>query len=144
MMPGSTESSGARKAAAKKAPAAKQAAGAKKAAAGEKEGAAKKAPSADPVAAAVDAVSESMREWVGAAKSSFDKAITGRYTTEDLAGDVAGMAARTVRDWARMLTAAASVASSLATTPMKPQPPAGGATATGATPGAKPSTGSGT
>jgi hypothetical protein len=75
---------------------------------------------ADPFDDAVTAMSDSVREWVDAAKSSYDKALSGSYTTRDLAGDVAAMTARVARDWARMLTTAAQVASSLATTPVPP------------------------
>ena len=82
-------------------------------------------PPADPFADAVSNMTDSMREWANAAKSSYDKAVSGSYTTKDLAADVAGMAARASRDWARMLTSAASVASSLASTPLR-RPPTGG------------------
>ena len=82
-------------------------------------------PPADPFADAVSNMTASIREWADAAKSSYDKAVSGSYTTKDLAADVAGMAAHAWPDWARMLTSAASVASSLASTPIT-RPPTGG------------------
>ncbi len=80
-------------------------------------------PGVDPVTDAVDQVCDSLRDWAEAAKASYGKAIDGRYTAQDLAGDMAGMAARTVQGWARVFTGAAEVAGWLATRPMKPPAP---------------------
>jgi hypothetical protein len=76
----------------------------------------------DALTAAADTVSASLREWADAMKSSYGKALDGKYTTKDLAGDIAGTFALTVRSWARAVTATAQVASSLAPRPTKPPP----------------------
>jgi hypothetical protein len=89
--------------------------------------------SEDLFGAAVTDMTASITEWAEAAKTSFETAIKGKYTATTLSQDVAAAAARTVRDWGRMVTATAKVAGALALVPIPPPaaPPAsGGATPT--------------
>jgi len=85
----------------------------------------RKAPSVDPVQRALDLVTQSVDEWTSATKSSFDRALAGTYSAEDLAADVSGAVARGVRDWARLFTAAANLLSTVATAPVPGKPEAG-------------------
>jgi hypothetical protein len=77
-----------------------------------------KASPVDPVQRAVELVTQSVDEWTTATKSSFDRALAGKYSAEDLVGDLSGAVARGVRDWARMFTAAADLLTSVATAPV--------------------------
>ncbi len=112
--------------------------------------------SLDPWAVAVDDATASMREWAGALKTSFATAVSGGYTAKSLTGDVAAMAARGARDWARLVINTAGIARAVATTPITPAAPTTPAPTTAtpttaepttaepatATPDAPPSTGS--
>lgn len=83
-----------------------------------------KAPPVDPVQRAVELVTQSVDEWTSATKNSFDRALAGKYSAEDLAADLSGAVARGVRDWARLFTAAANLLTTVATAPVpgKPEP----------------------
>jgi capsid protein len=85
---------------------------------------------------AVTDMTASITEWAEAAKTSFETAIKGKYTATALSQDVAAAAARTVRDWGRMVTATAKVAGALALVPIPPPapPPAAGGSTTPSTP----------
>jgi hypothetical protein len=112
--------------------------------------------SLDPWAVAVDDATASMREWAGALKTSFATAVAGGYTAKSLTGDVAAMAARGARDWARLVVNTAGIARAVATTPIATAAPTTAAPTTTAstsaettsaepataTPDAPPSTGS--
>ncbi len=86
-------------------------------------GAERAARSLDPWAVAVDDATASMREWAGALKTSFATAVAGGYTAKSLTGDVAAMAARGARDWARLVINTAGIARAVATTPITPAAP---------------------
>jgi hypothetical protein len=79
--------------------------------------------SEDLFGAAVTDMTKSITEWAEAAKTSFETAIKGKYTAAALSQDVAAATARTVRDWGRMVTAAAKVAGALALVPIPPPAP---------------------
>jgi hypothetical protein len=102
-------------------------------------------PKGDPVDRAVAMAKQSLDEWATATKSSFDRALAGTYTAEQLARDMTAAWARAVRDWARLLTAASSLTTFVSTsegpgdaqpsaspksTP-KPQKPSSGARSSG-------------
>lgn len=85
----------------------------------------RKGPRVDPVQRAVELVTQSVDEWTSATKSSFDRALAGKYTAEDLAADLSGAVARGVRDWARLFTAAANLLTTVATAPVPGTPKPG-------------------
>ena len=79
----------------------------------------------DPVQRAVELVTQSVDEWTTATKSSFDRALAGKYSGQDLVDDLSGAVARGVRDWARMFTAAANLLTAVATAPVPGEPKPG-------------------
>jgi hypothetical protein len=78
----------------------------------------------DAVDRAAAMLKESIDEWSTATKASFDRALSGTYTAEQFAGDVAGAWARAVRDMARLMTAASSLTTFAAKVPTKQDPAA--------------------
>jgi hypothetical protein len=82
----------------------------------------------DPLSAAVDDASASLREWADALRSSLAAASTGTYTAKRLSDDVAAAGARAVRDWALALSNTIKIAGSFARAaapvgPDEPPPP---------------------
>jgi hypothetical protein len=78
----------------------------------------------DPVGVAADHMSQSVRESIEAARSSFQAARDGTYDSKRLVRDIGDAWSRAVRDGARMVTNTVRVAEHLATK-ARPVPDAG-------------------
>jgi hypothetical protein len=89
-----------------------------------------------------DHMTASARECVTALKTSLTTALDRKYTSEELAKDMAGFWGRGMRDMARAWTDAAKLAAAISALPSKSTAQPGSTTAPGAGPTTPPSTGS--
>jgi hypothetical protein len=68
----------------------------------------------DPIDKAIGLMNQTVDECADAFKAAYARALQGRYKADDLAADMSGAFARNVQAWARMVNAATSLTSYMA------------------------------